>query len=275
MKIAFLGYGNVGAPLADPPQRLGHEVTLAAADPGSETVRKARARNGALGVAAPRDALAGAGVVFLATPFQANQEVLAPLAARLAGKVLVDCTNPVGPGLRDGLESRESGSQAVQRLVPEARVVKAFSIYSFENFEDSAYPGYGVKPMMMLCGDAPAAKKTVGELITQLGWDPLDVGGLDQALHLEHMTLLWVRMVRAGGASPHLVWARLKELDGGGCRRQPGPARARMTGVARAVLRAPAGAVRDVHPGTLSNSVQNMEPNGRGRVAPLVIGRAL
>jgi predicted dinucleotide-binding enzyme len=49
----------------------------------------------------------------------------------------------------------------------------------------------------------------VGELIAQLGWEPLDVGGLEQALHLEHMTLLWVRMVRVGGASPHMAWARL------------------------------------------------------------------
>ena len=47
MKIAFLGYGNVGAPLADHLQRLGHEVTLAAVDPRSESVRRARARNGA------------------------------------------------------------------------------------------------------------------------------------------------------------------------------------------------------------------------------------
>jgi predicted dinucleotide-binding enzyme len=36
------------------------------------------------------------------------------------------------------------------------------------------------------------------------------VGGLEQALHLEHMTLLWVRMVRVNGASPHMVWARLR-----------------------------------------------------------------
>jgi predicted dinucleotide-binding enzyme len=36
------------------------------------------------------------------------------------------------------------------------------------------------------------------------------VGGLEQALHLEHMTLLWVRMVRAKGHSPHFVWARLR-----------------------------------------------------------------
>jgi len=47
-------------------------------------------------------------------------------------------------------------------------------------------------------------------LIGELGWDPLDVGGLEQALHLEHMTLLWVRMVRVNGATPHLVWAALR-----------------------------------------------------------------
>jgi hypothetical protein len=210
MRIAFLGYGNVGAPLADHLQRLGHEVTLAAADPGSDGVKKAVTRNGRLKVAAPREAVGGAEVVFLATPFQANAEVLGAVAAELAGKVLVDCTNPVGPGLRHGLESRESGSQVVQGLAPAARVVKAFSIYGFENFEDSSYPAYAVKPAMMFCGDDAAAKKSVGELIAQLGWEPLDVGGLEQALHLEHMTLLWVRMVRVNGASPHMVWARLR-----------------------------------------------------------------
>jgi 8-hydroxy-5-deazaflavin:NADPH oxidoreductase len=53
-------------------------------------------------------------------------------------------------------------------------------------------------------------RKTVGALIAELGWDPLDVGGLEQALHLEHMTLLWVRMVRVNGAAPHMVWAALR-----------------------------------------------------------------
>ena len=89
-------------------------------------------------------------------------------------------------------------------------MVKAFTIYGFENFENNSYPGYGVKPMMMYCGRDAAAKQTVRGLIEQLGWEPLDVGGLEQALHLEHMTLLWVRMVRAGGHSPHMVWAMLK-----------------------------------------------------------------
>ena len=61
--------------------------------------------------------------------------------------------------------------------------------------------------VMMYCGDDPAAKQVVSKLIEQLGWQPLDVGGMEQALHLEHMTLLWVRMVRVMGHSPSLVWA--------------------------------------------------------------------
>ena len=95
-------------------------------------------------------------------------------------------------------------------LAPQAKVVKAFSIYGFENFENSAYPGYNVKPAMLFCGNDAAAKGIVSQLIGELGWEPVDVGGIEQALHLEHMTLLWVRYVRAGKQSPHLVWAALR-----------------------------------------------------------------
>jgi len=209
MRITFLGYGNVGAPLADHLQRLGHTVTLAANDPRSEGVQRAQARNAALAAVPPGQAVHDADVVFLATPFAANAEVIPPLAEALAGKVLIDCTNPVGPGLSHGLGSVEAGSQALQRMAPLARVVKAFTIYGYENFENSAYPGYGVKPAMFFCGDHAAAKAMAADLIGQLGWEPLDVGGLEQALHLEHMTLLWVRMVRMGRRSPHMVWAAL------------------------------------------------------------------
>lgn len=210
MKIAFIGYGNVGAPLASHLQQLGHEVTLAANEPSSANVQKALARNSGLKVAAPRDAVSAAEVVFLATPFPANAEALQAVADELSGKILVDCTNPVGPGLSHGLKSEKSGADLVQELAPRSKVVKAFTIYGFENFEDNTYPAYDVKPVMMYCGRDPGAKRTVADLIVQLGWEALDVGGLEQALHLEHMTLLWVRMVRMGKASPHMVWAVLK-----------------------------------------------------------------
>ncbi len=209
MKITFIGYGQVGAPLADHLERVGHHVTLAANDQNSESVKKALARNGNLKVTAPKIAVSDAEVVFLATPFQANEPALKAVADEIRKKILIDCTNPVGANLSHGLNSVQSGSEMVQALVPETKVVKAFTIYGFENFENSSYPNYDVKPVMMYCGKDSAAKEVVGKLIAQLGWNPLDVGGLEQALHLEHMTLLWVRMVRVMGHSPNIVWAAL------------------------------------------------------------------
>jgi hypothetical protein len=209
MNIAFLGYGQVGSALADHLQKLGHEVSLAASDPSSEKLRQALARNPKLKVLPPKEAVGPADVVFLATPFQANEPALKAVATELEGKVLVDCTNPVGPDLSHGLKSLRSGSELVQELAPGAEVVKAFTIYGYENFEDNSFPLYGVKPAMMYCGRNAVAKERVAGLIRQLGWEALDVGGLEQALHLEHMTLLWARMVRSGGRSPHTVWAML------------------------------------------------------------------
>ncbi len=209
MKIAFLGYGNVGAPLADRLAQLGHDVELAAAEPLSDTAKAALARNPRLRTAPPAQALAAADAVFLATPYAANAAALEPHREILAGKILVDCTNPVGPGLTHGLQSARSGTEVVQDLVPEARVVKAFTIYGFENFADNAFPGTPLLPVMMFCGNDAEAKRTVSELIAGLGWEPLDVGGLEQALHLEHLTLLWIKMVRMHGAPVHTVWARL------------------------------------------------------------------
>lgn len=212
MRIAFIGAGKVGAPLAEHLARAGHEVVLASGREGSlsASVGRALKRHPALVARSAEEAVRGAEVVFLATPFQANGAVLKPLAAALEGKVLVDCTNPVGPGLTHGLKSERSGSELVQMLAPRAWVVKAFSVYGFENFEDPTFPGAGLKPAMFFCGDDAGAKQQVGQLIADVGFEPLDVGGLVQALHLEHMTLLWVRMVRANGHPPHLAWAALR-----------------------------------------------------------------
>lgn len=210
MRIAFLGFGNVGAPLADHLERAGHEVTLAARDASSASVQEALARNAGLQVASPKAAVAAAEVVFLATPYAANEAAIRGVLDELRGKVLVDCTNPVGAGLTHGLGSRTSGSEELERIAPEARVVKAFTIYGYENFEDNRFPEIRIKPAMFFCGRDAEAKRIVAGLIEQLGWEALDTGGIEQAVHLEHMTLLWIRMVRLGGASPHTVWAVLR-----------------------------------------------------------------
>lgn len=208
MKIAFIGAGNVGAALAVRFAEAGHDVAFFEGRASSPSIAAALARSPRL-TASPT-ALVDAEVVFLAIPFGAVAGLLPSLTEALAGKVLIDCTNPVGPGLAHGLRSERAGSALVQELAPAAKVVKAFSIYGFENFEDASYPGYGVKPAMLFCGDDGGAKEVASRLIADLGFEPVDVGGLVQALHLEHMTLLWVRMVRAGGNAPGLTWGALR-----------------------------------------------------------------
>lgn len=210
MKIAFIGVGNVGAPLADRLQQLGYQVVIAARDRQSPKVQAALDRNSNLLVQSPLEAVTTSDVVFLATPFSAIELALTPLKSVLNNKILVDCTNPVGANLTHSLQSQISGSETIQQLVPDALVVKAFTIYGYENFEDSQYPGYGdLQPAMLIAGNDLAAKSVVADFCQQLGWESIDTGNLAMSLHLEHMALLWIKMAgaqRTGG----FVWARLQ-----------------------------------------------------------------
>jgi predicted dinucleotide-binding enzyme len=210
MNIAFIGIGQVGSALAGRLVASGHSVTIAARDPNSERVKAAIARYPALQIAPLQAAVADAEVIFLATPFSANPAALAA-AGDLSGKILVDCTNPVSANLTHGLNSERSGAELVQSLIPDARVVKAFTIYGFENFEDNSYPGYGdLKPVMLIAGNDADAKRVVSGLCEELGWEPIDAGNLAVSLHLEHMTLLWIKMARVQGLGSGFVWAMLR-----------------------------------------------------------------
>jgi predicted dinucleotide-binding enzyme len=210
MKIAFIGIGQVGSAIAGRLLALNHTVTVAARDPNSDSVKAALAKYPELQVASLQQAIAQAEVVFLATPFNANQAALAEVD-NLSGKILVDCTNPVGANLTHGLKSEKSGGEFIQSLVPNAKVVKAFTIYGFENFEDNTYPGYGnLKPAMLIAGNDASAKQVVSTLCEQLGWEAIDVGDLSMSLHLDHMALLWIRMARVQGWGANFAWAMLK-----------------------------------------------------------------
>lgn len=209
MKIAFIGIGNVGFALANNLQKKGHQIVVANNHANSDSVKKAVRENPGFMANNVQDAVNESEIVFLATPYQANETALKGI--KFNGKTLVDCTNPVGPGISHGLKSEISGSEIVQQLASDAKVVKAFTIYGFENFIDSSYPNYNVKPVMLICGNFADAKAQASILIQELGYQPKDTGKLSQALHLEHMTLLWVKMVRMDGHHPNFVWAYLEK----------------------------------------------------------------
>lgn len=204
-KLAFIGIGNVGFAIANNLQRKGYEIVIANNNTNSESVQKAIEKNANFTVLKIQEAVVAADIIFLATPFKINESVLSGIDFQ--GKPLVDCTNPVGAGISHGLNSVISGSEKVQEWAATAKVVKAFTIYGFENFSQSDYVSSKEKPVMLFAGNDVKAKTQVASIISDSGFFPKDVGFLDQALHLEHMTLLWVKMVRRDGHHPNFMWS--------------------------------------------------------------------
>ena len=214
MKIAIIGAGNVGGALGKAWAKAGHYIIFGVRNPGQGKTQPPLAEigAGATAVTVP-DAARSADIIVLATPWPAVADAITAMGD-LRGKVLVDCTNPLslnGDGsLSLSVGSTTSGAEEIEKLATGAQVVKAFNTYGWENFANSAYPNAaGLKPVMFYCGDHDGAKATTAKLASDLGFDPVDTGGLGMARSLEPLALLWIRLSIREGRNPNFTWARL------------------------------------------------------------------
>ena len=195
MRIAIVGSGNIGGGLARAWTAKGHTITFGARQPDEPEV-VALAREIGASVATIPDALTGAEVIVLAMPFTAAPAVAAALPS-WQGRVVIDCTNPIGPGFTLIHGHTDSGSEAIQRLLPGAHVVKSFSAQGAENL---AHPVHdGVPASNFYCGDDAAAKAVVKQLVEDVGFEAVDAGPLTSARYLEPITMLWISMSRTLG----------------------------------------------------------------------------
>jgi hypothetical protein len=130
--------------------------------------------------------------VVLATPWPAAESAIRA-AGSLAGKIVVDCTNPLKPDL-SGLAVGHSDSAAenVARWAAGARVVKAFNTTGANIMADPAFGAH--RTFMPICGDDSEAKRIVLELAADCGFDAVDVGGLAVARLLEPFAMLWIHL---------------------------------------------------------------------------------
>lgn len=205
MNIAILGAGNVGTTLGRRLLSAGHTVTYGVRDPVAADNEGLRA-SGA-GVAGVAEAVAGAELALLTVPFGAVDDVLAA-AGDFGGRVLVDATNPIGPGLTLRLGYDDSGAEYVQRAAPSARVVKAFNTTGVENM---AQPAYGeLRTAMFVCGDDANARAQVLSLAADIGFEPVDAGDLSQARLLEPTALLWIRLALVQGQGRGFAFGLLR-----------------------------------------------------------------
>ena len=200
--------GSVGGALAAQLLKLGKHVVLAARDPSSDKTRAALAETPGLTAVGMAEAVKAATMIFICCPYPAVADCIKGLD--LNGKTVVNCTNPIGPGLTHG-GGGKGGGEIIQELLPASHVVSCFQIYGFENFRNTAYPKYAdLHPAMMLCGNDASAKSAVVELVAAMGFEPVDVGDIKCSIHLEHMCLMWVKMARMQGKGPDFTWAKLQ-----------------------------------------------------------------
>ncbi|HXS14493.1 MAG TPA: NADPH-dependent F420 reductase [Acidobacteriaceae bacterium] len=183
MKIAVLGFGNVGAQLGKLWAKTGHEVTAGLRE-GSKDRQKAS--DAGVSVATPPDAVKGADVVVIALPWPAVESTLKTMS--LDGKIVIDAVNSLGPDLGVQVPPAGSAAQQIAEWAKGARVVKAFNTIGAALMGDAAFD-------MMYCGDDAAAKKVVDSLIADTGMKPVDVGPLSNARYLEQVAGLWVDLV--------------------------------------------------------------------------------
>lgn len=215
MKIAIIGAGHVGGALGRGWAKAGHTIIFGVRDPaGGKTKPPLAEIGGAASSVLVPDAVRSADVVVLATPWDAVPAVINAMGD-LRGKILIDCTNPLSlnaeGSLGLSLGSSTSGAEEIARLANGAHVAKAFNTYGGENFSDSSYPGYGdLKPVMFYCSDDDDAKEAVEVLAKDLGFEPVDTGGLGMARSLEPLALMWIRLSVRDGRNANFTWARLK-----------------------------------------------------------------
>jgi hypothetical protein len=194
MRIGILGSGVVGRSLARGYARHGHDVRIGTRQPSVED----------LVVGGPAEVAAWAELVVLGVAGSAAAELAGSLAAELDGKVLIDTTNPLdyaggAPGLFVG--HTDSLGERVQRVVPGARVVKAYNTVGNSMFVDPELPGG--PPTMLIGGNDAAAKATVTELLTSTGWDVADLGGIEVSRYLEPICMAWVAYGARNGTWDH------------------------------------------------------------------------
>ncbi|MFF3347633.1 NADPH-dependent F420 reductase [Streptomyces sp. NPDC002779] len=201
MRIGIIGAGAMAEGLGGQWARAGHDVLVGGRDEGRTTALAARigARAGRPGEAARRD------VVLAAVPYAAAVPVVSALAGDLAGRTLVDCTNPVGPGFRLLTAGGPSAAERIAAAAPGAHVVKAFNL-CHESVWRLTPPVFDGRPLAVpLCGDEGAALESVRRLVRDLGCEPVHGGGLDRAALLEATAAFLIGLWVGEGADAQAI----------------------------------------------------------------------
>ena len=186
--ISIIGTGGKAAAIGGLAAKAGHTVEAMSRD-----AAKARALAEQVGAGATTGTFGAApagDMVILAVPYSAVLDVVKQYGEELAGKVLVDITNPVASDHTSFVTPGDSfGAQEITKAAPaDAKVVKAFNTQFSHVLAAGPVPGHPLD--VFIAGDDALAKARVFAFVESLGLRPMDTGPLPMARTLEHTCLL-------------------------------------------------------------------------------------
>ena len=194
MKVAVIGSGEVGQTLASGFLKHGHEVMMGTREAGKLADWARQNRGGKVGTFA-ETAKFGEVVVLAAKGTVASEALRGAGAGNLAGKIVIDAVNPIADApmsngvLKFFTTLDDSLMERLQKEFASAKFVKAFNSVGAAFMINPKFKEG--RPTMFICGNDEGAKKTVGGILEQFGWETADMGKVEAARAIEPLCMLW------------------------------------------------------------------------------------
>ncbi len=209
MKIGIIGAGNIGGTLGTLWLNRGHEVMFGVRDKNNSKVQAIlNSSTRQVRVGSVSEACVFGVVILLAVPWSVVPAVLKS-APDMKNKILIDCTNPLSPGLTGlTIGFTTSAAEEIARMAKGSRVVKAFNTLGSGNIKDLSFGS--LQADTFICGDDEEAKNIVKNLAEDIGFNVVDSGPLSQARLLEPLAMLWISLAYQYGYGPDIAIKLLK-----------------------------------------------------------------
>ncbi|MEI2273485.1 NAD(P)-binding domain-containing protein [Sphingobacterium sp. ML3W] len=187
-KVAIIGLGNIGRAIASNLVKGNHPVIIS-----SREISKAQSFASELGILATAEEIAkaieDANVIIPTIYFDKIKDFLSQYASELKGKIIIDVSNPIAPdgngGFKKIIDKDVSAGQVLLDLIPkETHFVKAFGTLGANSLSEVAFTEPNRK-VLFYASDSTNSNKQIEELITDSGFEPLHIGGINQSIRIE------------------------------------------------------------------------------------------
>lgn len=187
-KVAIIGLGNIGKAIATNLTKGKHPVILA-----SRELKKAKEFAKSLGDSATAEeittAIKNADIIIPAIYFEKIKEFLKTYSKELSGKIVVDVSNPIAPdgkgGFKKIIDEEQSAGKILSALTPSDTIfVKAFGTLGAGSLHNAAF-SVPERKVLFYASDSINSNKIIEELITDSGFAPFHIGGIEQSMRIE------------------------------------------------------------------------------------------